>query len=58
MQGRVERTGSSISRVKCVVNTCQYWDSGNHCNASEIEIQGPNATDTQHTDCATFAPKR
>lgn len=53
---RVEKTNSPIGRVKCVVNSCHYWDS-NHCQASSIEIQPPNASDTETTDCATFSPK-
>ena len=48
---------SPISRVKCVVDSCEYWESGNHCIASEIEIQPPAAEDTEETDCVTFSPK-
>lgn len=48
---------SPISRVKCVVDSCEYWSSGNHCTASTIEVQPPNASDTEETDCATFSPK-
>ncbi|MTI94796.1 MAG: DUF1540 domain-containing protein [Firmicutes bacterium] len=55
---RVDKTGNPISRVKCVVNTCRYYGNGNYCTASEIEIQPPNAHDTQETDCATFSPER
>jgi hypothetical protein len=53
---RVERTSSPIGRVKCVVDSCYFWDS-NHCQASAIEIQPPDASDTETTDCATFMPK-
>lgn len=54
---RVEKSGNPISRVKCVVDTCEYWHNGNQCTASSIEIQPPHATDTEQTDCATFSPK-
>lgn len=54
--GRVN-SNSPITRVKCVVNTCQYWEEGNHCIAESIEIQPPNAHNTEETDCTTFAPK-
>lgn len=54
---RVEKKSDPISRVKCVVNTCEYWKEGNQCQAASIEIQPPNATDTEMTDCATFSPK-
>ncbi|GAW92896.1 DUF1540 domain-containing protein [Calderihabitans maritimus] len=57
MVGRVSRTNEPIGRVKCVVNTCHYWDNGDVCKASSIEIQPPGARDTETTDCATFAPK-
>ncbi len=53
----MDKSNQSIERVKCAVNSCQYWDSGDHCMASAIEIQPPNAQDTEETDCATFIPK-
>ncbi|MCI1581640.1 MAG: DUF1540 domain-containing protein [Clostridium beijerinckii] len=43
--------------IKCVVNTCQYYMSGDHCCAQQIEVQPKNASDTQETDCATFIPE-
>lgn len=55
---RVEKQDDAISRVKCVVNSCRYYGDGDHCLASSIEIQPPEAHDTEETDCATFSPKR
>ncbi|EET89073.1 protein of unknown function DUF1540 [Clostridium carboxidivorans P7] len=43
--------------VKCVVNSCHYYMSGDHCGAAQIEVQPRNARDTQETDCATFIPE-
>lgn len=43
--------------VKCVVNTCHYYMSGDHCSAEKIEVQPRNASDSQETDCATFKPE-
>ncbi|HHV72035.1 MAG TPA: DUF1540 domain-containing protein [Clostridia bacterium] len=43
--------------VKCVVNTCHYYMSGDYCTAEKIEIQPRNARDSQETDCATFIPE-
>jgi len=40
--------------VKCVVNTCHYYMSGDHCTAQQIEVQPKNASNTEETDCATF----
>ena len=51
------KSNNPITRVKCVVNTCHYYASGDHCMAEQIEVQPMNAKDTQETDCATFAPK-
>jgi hypothetical protein len=58
MEGRLENTHHSLSGVKCVVNTCVYHGHGDHCHAEKIEIQPVNASNTEDTDCATFAPKR
>jgi hypothetical protein len=57
MPGRVNRVKEPISRVKCVVDSCAYWDSGDRCKAESIEIQPPDALDTETTDCATFVPR-
>jgi len=54
---RAKRDEEPITRVKCVVDTCEYYENGDHCVASSIEIQPPNASDTEETDCATFRPK-
>jgi hypothetical protein len=54
---RAQKESSPITRVKCVVDNCEFWENGNHCLASAIEVQPPHAGDTQETDCATFQPK-
>ncbi|MDR3565464.1 MAG: DUF1540 domain-containing protein [Negativicutes bacterium] len=43
--------------VDCYVNSCQYWQEENYCNASAIEINGRQAAKTSDTDCETFAAK-
>lgn len=43
--------------VECYVNNCDYWKSGNYCNASAIEVNGSNASKTSDTDCETFVPR-
>ena len=48
---------SANTRIKCIVDSCEFWENGNHCVASVIEVQPPHASDTQETDCATFIPK-
>ncbi|MGI6678401.1 MAG: DUF1540 domain-containing protein [Dehalobacterium sp.] len=53
---RVEKS-DAINRVKCIVNSCAYYQSGDHCSASTIEIQPRNASNSGETDCATFSPK-
>jgi hypothetical protein len=54
---RAEKMEQPNTGIKCVVNTCYYYMSGDHCSAQKIEVQPRNAADTQETDCATFAPK-
>jgi hypothetical protein len=43
--------------VKCFVNTCTHWNSGNLCHATDIHVKGPNASENEDTDCETFKPK-
>ncbi|MDK2991900.1 MAG: hypothetical protein PWP48_1133 [Clostridiales bacterium] len=57
MPGKANRLDNPIDRVKCVVDSCQYWDNGNRCKAQVIEVQPPGANDSQDADCATFTPK-
>lgn len=40
--------------IKCEVNTCHYYMSGDHCTAEKIEVKPRNASNTEQTDCATF----
>ena len=49
-----EKMSSPNQGIKCVVNTCHYYMSGDHCTAQQIEVQPKNASDTQETDCTTF----
>ncbi|EEG76291.1 DUF1540 domain-containing protein [Dethiobacter alkaliphilus] len=44
-------------QVKCVVDSCEYWEQGNQCTASTIEVSPPHAVDSEETDCNTFKPK-
>lgn len=57
MAAHMGNNNHHLSGVKCVVNTCKFYQQGNYCTAGQIEIQAPNARHTQDTDCATFAPK-
>lgn len=54
---RSGRESEPITRVKCVVDSCHFYESGDRCVASSIEIQPPNASDSEETDCATFRPR-
>lgn len=58
MDPRVSKSNQPIGRVKCVVDSCHFWSSGDHCVAQEIEIQPPGSTTTEETDCATFIPQK
>lgn len=43
--------------IKCVVNSCYYYMSGDKCAAEQIEVQPRNAGTSEETDCATFKPQ-
>ncbi len=43
--------------IKCIVNTCEYYMTGDHCTAEKIVVEPRNASASDDTDCATFAPK-
>lgn len=57
MKGRVNKTGDPINRVKCKVHTCYYYKDGDYCLAESIMVEPPSASNSEDTDCATFAPK-
>ncbi|OJU15499.1 MAG: DUF1540 domain-containing protein [Clostridiales bacterium 43-6] len=42
--------------IKCYVNHCHYYMNGDHCSATQIEVQNKHAKSSQETDCATFTP--
>ena len=52
----VKKMDRPNSGIKCVVNSCHYYMSGDYCSAERIEVQPRNAADSQDTDCATFIP--
>jgi len=54
MPERVNKMPQPNSGIKCVVNTCHYYGSGDHCHAEIIEVQHCNASLPEMTDCATF----
>lgn len=54
---KVEKMSSPNEGIKCVVNTCHYYMSGDHCMAEKIEIQPRNACNSEETDCTTFRSK-
>ncbi|TGE35252.1 DUF1540 domain-containing protein [Desulfosporosinus fructosivorans] len=54
---KVQKMNRPNEGIKCVVNTCHYYMSGDHCTAEMIEVQPKNAHSTQETDCATFMPE-
>lgn len=55
---QISRLSSPISRVKCVVNSCYFYEQGDMCMAEKIEVKPPNSSTTEDTDCNTFQPKR
>lgn len=51
----------SLPSVKCTVSSCQFWTSGERCNASAIEVNvdggGQSAHKSEQTNCHTFKTK-
>ncbi len=43
--------------INCIVNSCEYYMSGDHCSAEKIHVEPKDARDSEETDCATFMPK-
>lgn len=54
---KAEKMSSPNTGIKCVVNTCHYYMSGDHCSAQQIEVQPRDASNAEQTDCATFMPE-
>jgi hypothetical protein len=54
---KAKRMDHPNSGIKCEVQNCQYYMSGDYCCADKIEVQNKYATDSQETDCATFIPQ-
>ncbi len=57
MTGRANKMPQPNGGIKCVVNTCHYYGSGDYCYADKIEVQPRDARSTDMTDCATFLPE-
>lgn len=55
---RAQKMDSPNQGIKCMVDTCDYYMSGDHCCAQKIEVQPKHASNSEDTDCATFIPKR
>lgn len=54
---KAEKMNTPNQGIKCVVNSCHYYMSGDHCSAQQIEVQPKNASTSHETDCATFTPE-
>lgn len=54
MSERANKMTQPNGGIKCMVNTCHYYGTGDHCHADKIEVQSPNAKSSEMTDCSTF----
>ena len=52
-----EKMNHANEGIKCIVNTCEYYMNGDHCTAEQIQVEPRNASESDQTDCVTFAPK-
>ncbi|HWQ41668.1 MAG TPA: DUF1540 domain-containing protein [Desulfosporosinus sp.] len=57
MPNQAKKMTNPNGGIKCLVNTCHYYGSGDHCFADKIEVQAPNASSSEMTDCVTFLPE-
>jgi len=62
----------NLAEIKCTVDNCYYWDSGNICAADAIEIAknffgddkmeagylGAEPAKSNQTKCVTFKPAK
>lgn len=62
----------NLSEIKCTVDNCYYWDSGNICAAETIEVAknffgddkmeagafGADPSMSNQTKCVTFKPAK
>ncbi|HEX9063021.1 MAG TPA: DUF1540 domain-containing protein [Clostridia bacterium] len=55
---RVNKMDRPNEGIKCIVDSCHYYASGDHCTAEKIQVEPKNAADSQETDCATFIQKQ
>ncbi|HEX3032052.1 MAG TPA: DUF1540 domain-containing protein [Bacillota bacterium] len=48
-------------KIKCTVSNCNYWDNGDLCKASAIQVEpdngGRSAATSAATACHTFKGK-
>ncbi|MDR3552986.1 MAG: DUF1540 domain-containing protein [Clostridia bacterium] len=51
---RREKMSTPNKGVRCVVDSCHYYMSGDRCGAEYIEIRPKDAETCEETDCATF----
>jgi len=52
---RVSKMDRPNEGVKCSVNTCYYYMQGDHCAASQIQVEPRDSVSSEQTDCATFS---
>ncbi|MEN6566381.1 MAG: DUF1540 domain-containing protein [Veillonellales bacterium] len=51
----------ALQNVKCKVSSCKFWQQGERCDASAIEVStdgdGNSAYTSDQTNCHTFTSK-
>lgn len=49
-KGRLKKEVVFLPKVKCSVQGCYYWESGNKCNADEILVRYTDHTSMPQSD--------
>lgn len=57
MEQKVRKMNEPNEGVKCVVDTCHYYGSGNYCMAEKIQVEPRSAESSEETGCSTFRLK-
>ncbi|HZJ76510.1 MAG TPA: DUF1540 domain-containing protein [Oscillospiraceae bacterium] len=57
MEQEVRKMSEPNEGIKCVVDTCHYYGSGNCCMAEKIQVEPRNAESSEETGCSTFRLK-
>ncbi len=54
---KTEKMNQANPGIRCVVQSCTFYMSGDQCCAACIEVSPKNATSAKQTECSSFEKK-